>query len=360
MTAPTLTRRLVRRPANARTGWLLALPVSLAMALSACSGVGGDDEPSAQPSVAAPSTAPVPVAGEPRLGAESKVNYLTGEDVPDGPVLAVKIDNTASAMPQAGVQAADVVYVEEVESGVTRLLSVFQTEIPGQVGPVRSARTSDVEILGNYGPVAFAVSGGNSGVIEQVRESPLQLLSMDDGAAGFTREPGRPAVYDVIADGPALLAQVPDAATARDIGFRFGEPPAGGQPVAGASYSWPSARIDFEWSPESGTWLQSMGGRPGQAAAGGRLAADTVVFQAVPVVPSQYVDVTGARSPEVRPVGEGAVTVLRDGQAFTGTWSRPSTTDPTLFTAADGSELTFAPGQTWVVYMEPGDTPVLR
>lgn len=358
--SPTLTRRPAGRAARARTGLLLSLPVTLALTLSGCSGIGGQAEASAQPSLAAPSTAPVPVASAPRIAAESKVNYLTGEEVPDSPVLAVKIDNTPSAMPQAGLQAADVVYVEEVESGVTRLLSVFQTEIPSQVGPIRSARTSDIEILGSYGPVGFAVSGGNSGVIQQVRDSPLQLLSMDASTSGFTRAAGRRAPYDVLGDGPALLSQVPGAATARDVGFRFGDPPAGGQPVSGASYSWPGAAIDFEYSADTGTWLQSMGGRPGQAAEGGRLAADTVVFQAVPVVPSAYVDVTGARSPEVRPVGEGAVTVLRDGQAYTGTWSRPSTTEPTAFTAADGSELTFRPGQTWVVYMESGDAPELR
>lgn len=351
---------MTARARRARAGLLLALPVTVALTVSACSAVGGQPEPVVQPSVVAPSAAPVPVASAPRVAAESKVNFLTGEDVPDSPVLAVKIDNTPAAVPQAGLQAADVVYVEEVESGVTRLLSVFQTEIPSQVGPVRSARTSDIEILANYGAVGLAVSGGNSGVMSRVRESPLLLVSLDSSSTGFTRAASRRAPYDVIGDGPALLGRVPAAATARDVGFRFGDPPAGGQPVTGASYSWPGARIDFEYSADSGTWLQSMDGRPGQAAEGGRLAADTVVFQAVPVVPSPYVDVNGARSPEVRPVGEGAVTVLRDGQAYTGTWSRPGSTDPTVFTAADGSELTFAPGQTWVVYMEAGDAPELR
>lgn len=329
--------------------------------LSACSMVGGG-EPEAlpQPSVAAPSTAPTPVASEARLSAETKVNVLTGEDLPDAPVLAVKIDNTASGMPQAGLQAADVVYVEEVEAGVTRLLTVFQTEVPNQVGPIRSARTSDTEILGNYGPVAFAFSGANSGVVDQLRESPLELVSFATSTVGYARSPQRRGPYDVLGEGPVLAARAPEAGTARDIGFRFGAAPAGGQAVAGGSYSWRAAEIDFEWSAEAGTWLQSMDGRPGEAAEGGRLAADTVVFQAVPVVPSPYVDVNGARSPEVRPIGEGAVTVLRDGQAFTGTWSRPSAGDPTAFTAADGTPLTFAPGQTWVVYLDTATSPVLR
>lgn len=300
------------------------------------------------------------MASEARVAAEDKTNYLTGESAPDGQVLTVKIDNTPSARPQAGLMAADVVYVEEVEGGATRLLSVFQTEVPVEIGPIRSARSSDVLILGSYDAPGFAFSGGNAGVVAEVRAADLSLVSIDSARTGFSRSSSRPAPYDVMGNGPELLSRVPGAGVAVDVGFRFGALPAGGAPAAGGAYSWSGARIDFEWSAAEGRWLQSMNGSPSEAAEGGRIGADTVVFQAVPVVPSQYVDVNGARSPEVRPVGDGTVTVLRDGQVFTGTWSRPTPEAPTAFTAADGSEMLFKPGQTWVVYMDSGAAPVLR
>jgi len=322
--------------------------------------VGPDQPASDQPAVTAPADLPAPVASAPRVGAAVKTNWLTGEDVPDSPVLAVKVDNTTSAHPQAGLSQADVVYVGEVEGGVTRLLSIFQTELPGEVGPIRSARTSDIIILDRYSSPGFAFSGGNSGVVGELQAADLSLASSDTAREGYARSSARQAPYDVMGNAGQLLGRVPDAGVAVDVGFRFGAAPAGGRPVAGGSYSWESATIDFVWSAGDGRWLQGMDGRPSQAAEGGRLGADTVVFQSVPVIGSQYVDVNGSRSPEVRPVGEGAVVVLRDGQAHEGRWSRPGLDDITTFTTTAGEELTFDTGQTWVVYADEGTGPTLR
>ncbi len=228
------------------------------------------------------------------------------------------------------------------------------------MGPVRSARTSDIVILGRYSRPGFAFSGGNAGVVGQLQAADLALVSFDTARDGFVRSPARTAPYNVMGAPGVLLGRVPDAGVAVDVGFRFGPVPEGARPVAGGSYSWGSARIDFEWSAGEGRWLQSMDGRPSQAAEGGRLGADTVVFQAVDVVPSAYVDVNGSRSPEVRPVGGGSAVVLRDGVAIEGSWSRPGLDDPTAFTTASGEELRFDTGQTWVVYTDAGTGPELR
>jgi hypothetical protein len=64
--------------------------------------------------------------------------------------LAVKIYDTAQAHPQAGLEDADIVYIEQVEGGLTRLAAIFSSTIPKVVGPVRSARISDIEILEQY------------------------------------------------------------------------------------------------------------------------------------------------------------------------------------------------------------------
>lgn len=329
--------------------------------LAACGGVlpGPDDEPVDQPAVTAPSDLPVPVPSAPRVGAAGIDNYLTGEPVPNERVLAVKIDNTSAALPQAGLNEADVVYVVEVEGGSTRLLAVFQTELPARIGPVRSGRTSDVTILGNYGPVALAFAGANSGVVRELSATSLQLVSLAGGSEGFRRDPGRRGPYDVIGDGAALLARAPGSGIAQDVGFRFGPVPDGGRPVAGASYSWPASTAEFAWSDAEDAWVQRRGGETALDEAGDPVTARTVVFMDVPVLPTRYVDVNGARSPEVRPVGSGAVTVLRDGRAFPGRWSRDAPAAPTTFTDEAGEELAFDVGNVWVVLMREGDTPTL-
>ena len=93
---------------------------------------------------------------------EESRNSISGRIGSDGPILVVKIDDTPAAHPQAGLEDADVVYIEQVEGGLTRLAAVFSSKIPDVIGPVRSARISDIELLEQFGRVAFAYSGAQS------------------------------------------------------------------------------------------------------------------------------------------------------------------------------------------------------
>ena len=56
---------------------------------------------------------------------KAETNVLSGREGINGPVLAVKIDDTNPAHPQIGIEDADVVYIEQVESGLTRLMAIF-------------------------------------------------------------------------------------------------------------------------------------------------------------------------------------------------------------------------------------------
>src|SRR5215207_11116288 len=101
------------------------------------------DRSSGSPTSASPTVLETPAPAPPPAVVFSP---LTGLPLPAlGQVLVVKVDNTRSARPQAGVYSADVVYVEEVEGGVTRLAAVFSSTFPPSVGPIRSARTTDIE-----------------------------------------------------------------------------------------------------------------------------------------------------------------------------------------------------------------------
>ena len=103
-----------------------------------------------------------------------ETNVLSGREGSNGPVLAVKVDDTNMAHPQIGVEDADVVYIEQVEGGLTRLAAVFSSKIPVEIGPVRSARISDIEILSQYGRVAFAYSGAQKKLLPVIAEANLQ------------------------------------------------------------------------------------------------------------------------------------------------------------------------------------------
>ena len=103
-------------------------------------------------------------------------NVLSGREGINGPVLAVKIDDTSAAHPQIGLEDADVVYIEQVEGGLTRLAAIFSSVIPERVGPIRSARISDIDILSQYGRVAFAYSGAQRKLLSVIDAANLQNL----------------------------------------------------------------------------------------------------------------------------------------------------------------------------------------
>ncbi len=293
--------------------------------LTACGAGFGDDDPlTDQPAVIAPSELPVPVASAPRVGAAGTVNALTGEPVPDGRVLAVVLDDSPAARPQAGLAQADVVYLEEAEDGATRLLALFQTEVPTRVGPVGPARAGDVALLGPHGAVALAFTDAAPDVEAQLSAADLQPVSLAAGPEGFTQDPERDPAADVVGDGTALLARAPGSGVARDVGFRFGPGPDDAAPAAAASYAWDAATVDFAWSAEEDAWLLQRDGEPVQDEAGEPVRTDNVLF-------TEGSD------------GSGTATLLRDG------------------TAVEGSreDLLLDVGTTWVVLVADGGSPTV-
>jgi hypothetical protein len=266
----------------------------------------------------------------------------------DGPVLAVKVDNTAKAHPQVGVDAADVVYVEEVEGGLTRLAAVFSTTYPKDVGPVRSARISDIQLLRQYGSVGLVYSGSQRAMVAPLRQSGLRLVSLDAGSRGFRRAGDRPAPYNVIADLRTLRERAGDGVSVPSaVGYAFGPTPAGGRGASAVSVRWPASRLRATWSSGQRRWLVSMDGRAAKAPEGRRLGPTTLVVQRVDVVASPYRDVNRNTTPDSRTVGSGTALVLRDGRVYDARWSRPSDADPTTYTVG-GRPAVFAAGQVWV------------
>ena len=195
-------------------------------------------------------------------------------------MLAVKVDNTVNAHPQAGLMAADVVYMEEVEWGLTRFMGVFSSRYPRAVGPVRSARESDLQILRQYGKVAFAFSGSNPKIVSEINAAPLYPLSNDAGANGYSRSPDRSAPWNLFGDPDQLLNGAKKAIEAKDVGFTFDDAtPDGGRSVRDVTTFWPSARAQFDWSPREERWLLSMDGVKAMSTEGPQLGGTTVIIQ---------------------------------------------------------------------------------
>jgi len=262
-------------------------------------------------------------------------------------VIAVKIDNTHKSRPQVNVDAADVVYVEQVEGGVTRLAAVFSSVYPKYVGPVRSARITDIDLLRQYGTVGLFYSGSQNKLADNLRRADLKLVSYDQDHTGYDRVGSRPMPYDVIGTFQRLRKRAGKVSTPPEMGYTFGPAPAGGKKARSFSVSYPGARVSGVWSAKQKRWLLSMDGRADMASEGGQLGPTTFVVQFATVKPSVYHDINGANTPQTLTVGHGSALIFRDGRVFEGKWSRQRAKDVTSYTV-DGQPASFAPGQVWV------------
>ncbi|MFJ4334312.1 DUF3048 domain-containing protein [Streptomyces sp. NPDC088935] len=266
-----------------------------------------------------------------------------------GPVLAVKVDNVRAARPQTGLEAADVVYAEPVEAGLSRLMAIYATELPASVGPVRSARESDLELLGQFDRPVLAFSGAQSKLLPLIDEAPLRAEPPGEDSDAYVRAADRQAPHNLYLH-PGELLDKPSGAAALTTGFTYGKAPAGGRTQSSHTVRYPSASFTFTWSGSREAWLVSLDGSPARTADGGRLAPATVVVQHVKVRESDFRDFRGSNSPYVESVGSGRAEVLRDGRAYEATWKRGAAADGTTFTTGDGKPLNFAEGQVWVVF----------
>ncbi len=268
-------------------------------------------------------------------------------------VLAVKLDNVPAARPQAGLEAADVVYVEPVEAGLSRLMAVYATAFPKTVGPVRSARESDLELLRQFDRPTLAFSGAQRKLLPLVDRAPLRAEPPGRTSDAYLRDKGRAAPHNLYVR-PGRLLPSPAGAAALTTGFRYGDAPAGGRAQSSRTVRYPSASFTFTWSERRDRWLVAMDGTPATTDGGRRAAPATVVVQHVRVRESAFGDFLGNNSPYVETVGSGRAEVLRDGRTYEATWKRGAASDGTSFTAPDGTPVNFADGQVWVVFT---DTP---
>lgn len=266
-------------------------------------------------------------------------SVLTGEEGAAGDVLAVKIDNVAAARPQTGLNDADLVYAIEVEGGLSRLMAVYDSKhLPKVVGPVRSARQTDLQVLAQYDHPAFAFSGAQSQLLPVIKKS--DELTAVTGTKDFFRTHEHPAPHNEFLH-PANAAD--KGGTAKDIGLRFATgTPAGGTAKNTATARMPAARFSFTW--DGSHYRVAMDGKTSP------WTPDNVIIQHVAVKESDFHSRTGF-VPFSQTVGHGSAEILRNGRSYAAAWDRPAQTDGTTYTF-DGRTLPLHPGHTWIV-LEP-------
>jgi hypothetical protein len=280
---------------------------------------------------------------------------LNGEPAPGGtvprrPVLAVKVENLPEARPQAGLDHADIVYEEPVEGGITRFIALFQCQEAKQVGPIRSGRTTDPQILVQYGKPPLAYSGGANQVRKAIDRAGLTDISETVVPDAYTRDPARVAPHDLFSTTTALWKAAKSHAGPPSPVFSYTDDIEGKSRRAGTIHLPFSSYSDviWTWNKQQGAWLRAHGSEPHMLTDGAQVQATNVVVQVVDVVPGDIIDPAGNPSPEVDVLGSGKAYVFRDGRMIVGHWERRTEGAVTSFVTRSGDAIPLAPGSTWV------------
>jgi len=318
-------------------------------ALSTLVGCGAEQDSAA----AAPATSPVPAAAPTRV--PWPLTGLPSGAEPAHPALAVKIENSLDARPQTGLDAADVVWEQVVEGGITRFVAVYHSTLPAEVGPVRSVRPMDAAIAAPLHGL-FAFSGGQQPYVDAVTDAGMQVLSSEAGSDGFYRIGDRGAPHNMYASPATLLTQADPAHQAAPPA-QFAYATGGGQPAI-ATAGTPAASLaltlsgvshpKWTWDPAGGTWARAEDGTPSVDTDGAPLDAVNVVVLRVDVITTGSRDPAGTPVPETLLEGGGEALVASAGRTMPATWVKRGETMPLVLLGADGNPIQLTAGNTWV------------
>lgn len=297
---------------------------------------------------------------------EATVAPLTGLDGDfdgrlDRPALFVKIDNVEEARPQAGLGQADIVFEEQVEGDLTRLAAVFHSTDADEVGPVRSLRTTDIELVTLFGRPLVASSGGNDSVMAQIRDTDVVDIGHPVQGDAYARADDRSAPHNLMSSTTDLYDVAPESPPPPTPLFSYLDDdealPDDAAPVEGVSVRFGGPEVArFTWDPDDGTWARAQRSTPDVDTDGEQIAPTNVVVAEIDYDRSGEL---GRSVPHGLVTGQGRVVVLTQGHAIEGTWSRATLDDPLELVADTGEEIRLTPGQTFVELPAPGGWDLL-
>lgn len=358
---------------------LVAMLIAMGLVAAACSGgsdgassttlVEGDSsttvadveiptvDESTETSAVGTTAAAAPTTEEPVV---ADLAPLTGvvidEALVDRPALAAKIDNISLARPQAGLNQADVVYEERVEGGLTRLLAVFQSQDAPVLGPIRSARSTDVPLLTPLRQPLFAWSGANAAFAALIRSVAIRDVGLEAEPGVYERAADRRSPSNLMTSTVDLWALIDEVGAPPAVFAHHAEDGSfdGGEPAVGVDVSYRGTQVSHVWDAAVGGWAREQNGTPHVDADGVQVAPTNVIVQFVEYQASGSVDSAGAQVPEAVLDGSGVAWILSNGRLVEGSWSKANVTQPTQYFDADDEPIELTPGSTWVLLPEPG------
>jgi hypothetical protein len=342
-------RRGLLGPRSARQrGAAVALAAATAVLIAGCA--EAKPAPTASPTptfvpgfVEPPATLFAPLTGLPSEADSPAALALAG------PSLAAKIDNHSAARPQVGLDRADLVFEELVEGGLTRYVAVWHSDVPEEIGPVRSIRPMDPDIISPFGGV-IAYSGGQQRFVDLMMATDVvnAVHGSPETETTFYRTPAKYAPHNVLVKAQEVLSQH-RALAAPAQQFAYADSAAGATAAkegarrsrVALDFGGAVSRPSWVWNGERGQYLRSQAGAPDLDSNGAQLGATNLVVLRVPVDQSLGV-------PKTELLGSGEAWISAGGATVHATWSKESQAAPVRLVDDSGVVVRLAPGNSWV------------
>lgn len=287
--------------------------------------------------------------------------------VPAPDLFGVMVENMVDARPQSGLDQASLVFEAPVEGGITRFVSFFETTQPdvAKIGPVRSARPYYVDWVDEMHAI-YAHVGGSNAALDLISTNGTFDLNEFYNGQYFWRSTDRLAPHNAYTSTAQLKL-----ALAHDQGIGKAPSPDYGSwafkddaPVDAATVV-PDVFLNFStltyqggwrYEPSTNTYLRLEAGKPFMMQDGSTIHADNVAMLVTDIheIPG---DDDGRLA--ITTVGGGDALILQDGKQIVGTWKKPSVDERTRFYDADGNEVQWNAGKTWIEVVPTKDTVAL-
>lgn len=267
------------------------------------------------------------------------------------PVL-VQVDNAPAARPQSGLSQADIVYEAMAEGDVTRFSAIFSCREVDTVGPVRSARLINLELVPEY-TALLSNSGSSMGVSAELEAAALPNINHPSYPDAYVRVEDRIAPHNLMTSTTSIRsaaagAGIPVEYKVDMLTFKE-DSPAPSVSRIGIPYSG-IVDVSYSYDPGTNAWLRSISGEAHiDALTGAQIAPKNVLVQYVTISESSIEEDAGGNMGLIFNLkGTGRVQIFRDGQMVEGAWQRNGDTDVTQYLDAAGKPIPLNRGLTFI------------
>ena len=335
-----------------------------ALALAACSSETATSGPatsstlplSTLPATLAPTTPPSTIPATTTTEAPKPKYPLTGLEATDAavaarPAMVAKIGNY-DRHPQTGLNEADIVFEEIINDHITRFAAVYHSTTPANfVGPIRSGRRQDVNLLTSLNHPVLAWAGGNAFVTNEIDDSTLVNMNMTHCNGACFRVDFDQSPYNLYFDIAKAWTVAPEGGLTPPPQFQYRAPDGAvqGTPATRADMTLDSYKIGWTWNAATGLYEREQNKKADTERSGEVVTTNNVLVLVM-------VYKSGLGSPDAQSIGDGEAYLFTAGTIVHGTWSRADSVSPFTLTTDAGETMLLTPGRTFIELPRDKDT----